>query len=193
MRLFEPSVFYNHRTTKWPHHHCNNKRHHAIFLFVVVSKTNQGHMPKRKVSSLMTLSHISCVLRWSGMSSSCHGSTSTALKHISCLKMIRDKSQYPWVVAHDLIEHFLGPTWNICISHIYLYLWAQTRVKIYPETVIFESGNFLKNQLPDTLNQHFFINVFTTYLQLHGCVKLLLNQCFFNFLYAWDVSHSNWR
>ena len=78
------------------------------------------------------------------MSSSCHGSTSTALMHISCLKMIRDKSQYPWVVAHDLIEHFLGPTWNICISHIYLYLWAQTRVKIYPETVIFESGNFLK-------------------------------------------------
>ena len=64
--------------------------------------------------------------------------------HFFCFKMIRDKSQYPWVVADGLVEHFLSPAWNICISHIYLYLWAQVRVKIYPETVIFVLDNFLK-------------------------------------------------
>ena len=48
LKLFEPFVFYNVRTTQKVHDHCNNHRHHTIFLAVAVSQTNQEQTTKNK-------------------------------------------------------------------------------------------------------------------------------------------------
>ena len=75
-------IFDNIRTTLWVYHHQNNHRYHAIFLFAVVSQTNQEHNAKRKGLSTL-LYYISCILRGSGICTSCHGSSWIASIHIS--------------------------------------------------------------------------------------------------------------
>ena len=44
LRLFEPSVFDNHCTTRYVHHHCDSHCYHVTFLFVDVLQTNLEHI-----------------------------------------------------------------------------------------------------------------------------------------------------
>ena len=40
LRLFKPTGPFNHRTTRYVHHHCNTHCYHAIFLFVDLLQTS---------------------------------------------------------------------------------------------------------------------------------------------------------
>ena len=77
--------FRNHCTTQWPHHHCNNHRHHAIFLLALTSQTNQGHIPGSMDHLQRHFHTFFFVLRWSVTNSMVPGSSSTALSHIFCV------------------------------------------------------------------------------------------------------------
>ena len=147
-----------------------------LFHISLRSSDNMVHILRCRIH-LQQLLHIILVLKQSGTAYSCHGSSSTAFSHISCLKMVRDKPQCVWFSAHCLIAHLLSfkTAGNIkryfrvgghCLiarllhrktvrdlfypaynGHILFDLFRPSDVKICPKVVIFVSDNFKSNYL----------------------------------------------
>ena len=83
--LFGSFIFYCQCTTQQFHNHCNNHRHHVIYLLVLVPQTNRI-AACRSLRSLqdhhISLSHISSGLKWSRTYNESPECLSTTLIHM---------------------------------------------------------------------------------------------------------------